>query len=325
MKHHFGDSLDRSGGHWTITPNRERWAHHYASLADAPADISVLTLTRDSAEWKRALSFENLIELTLHEPSPSQLAAIPDFCGISILRITHARPKSLAMLQSQQGLREVVLEYVSGVTDLAPVGELPHLSALHIENLRNISDFSGLAGASALRYLSIDGTPDWRQPIASLDFLGAMDALEFLRLLNVGAPKVANPIAALGRSRTIRKLHISMNAFPLDVFAWLEAALPEVDGAKRSPFSRYGGEDRELHPRDIRSKMSLEELAAHSNLYVGADGRRYERVPHQALLLGKGERHISGEPSLVDKRCEVHALRYRKLVEAARLNLAQVS
>ena len=321
MKHHFGDELDRSGGHWTITPNRERWAHHYSSILEAPADVSVLTLTRHTAEWKRALTFERLTELTLHEPSREQLAAIPDFRSLKVLRLTHARPKSLAMLCAQQNLREIVFEYVSGTADLSPLGELPNLTALHVENMRNISDFSILARAAALRYLSLDGTPDWKQPVESFGFLGDMQTLEYLRLRNIRPPKDTNPLLALRRSQGIKKLDISMDVFSLEIFAWLEAALPGVEGAARVPFKKYGGEDRELHPRDIRSRMPLEQFSAYKDLYTTADGKRFERIPHQALLLGKGERHVSGRPEVVDERCEAHAERYRKLVEAAKLDL----
>ena len=38
--------------------------------------------------------------------------------------------------------------------------ELKRLRALHVENLRRVSDFSGLAGLDSLRYLAIHGTLD---------------------------------------------------------------------------------------------------------------------------------------------------------------------
>jgi len=142
MKHHFADMLDRSGGYWTMTPNQARWRCHFGDLADAPGDVSRLMITRDDRNWRKALDCQNLVELTLHEPSQEQLAALPDFPPLKALRISHARPASLAMLESQPALQELVLEYVSRVDDLAPVGALPCLTALHLENLRGVSDFS---------------------------------------------------------------------------------------------------------------------------------------------------------------------------------------
>jgi len=314
MKHHFGDELDRSHGHWTITPNRERWAHHYQSLADAPDDLVALTLTRDDKAWKRALTFGKLAELTLHNPSQEQLAALADFPKLAALRITHARPKSLAMLSGQTGLRELVLEYVSGATDLDAVGELPELTALHIENMRNLADFDSLGRSKSLRYLAVNGTPDWKQPIASLDFLGALSALELLKLGNVRLPEIEDPFGEFLNSRTIRWLKLAMHILPLAEYARIAAALPHVEGAWRSAFTKYGGVDRELSHRDIRSKMPLEEFSKYQGLYADAEGRRFERVPHQALLLGKGERHISGEERMVLMRCEEHQTKYDLLV-----------
>ncbi|WEK46643.1 MAG: hypothetical protein P0Y56_16810 [Candidatus Andeanibacterium colombiense] len=314
MKHHFGDELDRSYGHWTVTPNRERWAHHYPSLDRASDDIATLTLTRDDKAWKRALSFGNLTELTLHNPSQDQLAALTDFPKLAVLRITHAKPKSLTMLSEQKDLRELVLEYVSGVADLDAVGDLPTLTALHIENMRNLSDFAALGSSASLRYLALNGTPDWKQPIASLKFLGSMTAIELLRLGNVRIPEIANPFGSLLNSKTIRWLRLAMHILPLAEYARLEAALPNVDGARRPAFSKYGGIDRELSPRDIRARMPLAQFSEYTNLYVAPDGKRFERVPHQALLLGKGERHVSGAEQFVNERCDAHQQKYDALV-----------
>lgn len=58
-------------------------------------------------------------------------------------------------------LQELVLEYVSGFCDLSPLRELKSLRSAHFENLRIVSDFSGLSGIASLRYLCISGTLDW--------------------------------------------------------------------------------------------------------------------------------------------------------------------
>jgi hypothetical protein len=318
MKHHFADELERKHGQWSITPNRLRWANHFDSLDDAPADISALTLTRADKGWERSLSFRQLRELTLDNPSPDQLEAIPHFSKLRALRITHGRPKSLAMLEKQWGLRELVLEYVSNVNDLAILGELPNLTALHIENMRNTSDFSPLGQSASIRYLSIDGTLDWKQPIDSLEFLVSMSAIELLRLKKVRVPDTDNPLGSLLKSKTLRWLDLAMDILPLAEYARLEAALPHVDGAKRPAFIKYGGEDRELSRRDIRYRMPLDQFSTYRNLYIAEDGRRFERVPHQAALLGKGERWVTGEKHVVEAKCDAHRHKYDGLVDAMR-------
>ncbi|MCI0152239.1 hypothetical protein KNO81_41275 [Paraburkholderia sediminicola] len=319
MKHHFSDVLDRSGEYWTITSNRERWSCHFSDLAEAPEDISKLTITRNDKNWQRAIGFEQLVELTLHEPDQSQLAALAGFPKLTALRISHARPKTLAMLEGQTALRELVLEYVSGVSDLHPVGRLPSLTALHMENLRRVSDFSPLGASKSLRYIAIYGTLDWSQPVESFDFLGGMERLEYLHLgFGVRVPDKSRLFVSLLELKKLSRLHIGMGTLPLDEFAWLEAMLPHVEGAVRLAFVRYGGEDRKLNAQDYRAKLPMSEFQRFSGLYVGADGKRYERVPHQAMLLGKGQRNVSGTDERVTKKCLVHEEKYQELVKLYR-------
>src|SRR5205823_3862952 len=98
---------------------------------------------------------------------------------------THARPKTIEFISSMSELEELVLEYVSGFNDLSALGRLKHLRAVHMENLRGVSDFSGLAGATNLKYLAIYGTADWQQPIDSFEFLRDLPHLELFALWEV--------------------------------------------------------------------------------------------------------------------------------------------
>ena len=88
---------------------------------------------------------------------------------------------------------------MSGFTDLGPLSRLRKIRAVHLENVRRVTDFSGLAGATSLRYLAIDGTLDWKQPVADFEFLRGMLNLETLRLGNVrcsaGYPMLGSVLA----------------------------------------------------------------------------------------------------------------------------------
>lgn len=317
MKHHFADYLDRSGGHWSITPNRERWANHFEDVSDASPDVTRITLTGATKNWNLAASLPQLRELTLHQPNQAQLQWIEGLRQLQALRITHAKPKHLLFVESLQNLRELVLEYVSGFSDISPLGRLPNLTAVHLENLRNVDDFSSLAASQSLKYLSIDGTLDWSQPVRSLDFLGSIRTLEYLRLMGVRVPVGGNPLAGLSTLPNIRKLNLSRTAFTLDVYAWLEAKLSNVEGTRLAPFVRFGSEDREVDRRDIRSRLPLEEFLQLTGAYLAPDGTRYLRVPAQAVLLGKGERFVTGKESRVAAKCQAHEERYRSLVTSA--------
>ena len=189
------------------------------------------------------------------------------------------------------------------------------MKALHIENVRRVSDFSGVKNAQRLRYLSIDGTFDWAQPVDSFDFLGTLAQLEFLRLMNVRPPKIAQPLISLLGLKRLSKIAFGMSTFPLEVFAWLQANIPNVEGAVRPAFVKFGGENREISTRDVRFRMPIEEFNGYPNLFVGEDGKRYEWVPHQAALLGRGQRGLLGTQGSVESSCAAHSEKYRQLVE----------
>lgn len=277
--------------------------------------VSVATISSEDSNWQLISTFPNLEELTLHSPSHEQIAFVSNLWRIKRLRITHARPKNLEFIARLQNLEEVILEYVSGFNDVSPLGELSNLKALHIENVRRVRDFSGIQNAPNLAYLSIDGTLDWAQPIESLDFLGSLESLQYLRLANVRPPKISEPLISLLKLKKLSKIIFGMSTFPLEVFAWLQAKIPQVEGAVRPAFVKFGGEDQEIRGRDIRFRMPIEEFLSYSNLFVGDDGKRYERRPYEAGLLGKGQRYATGQQKSVDKSCTAHAEKYRKLVE----------
>lgn len=314
MKHHFGDMLDRSGGHWNFTPNAQRYAFHMPEWTSGQKHISIATISNEDRNWEILGTFPNLEELTLHSPSNEQIAFVPNLWRLKRLRITHARPKSLEFIARLHNLEEIIFEYVSGFSDLSPLSELQSLRALHIENVRRVSDFSGLSNSPKLAYLSIDGTLDWAQPVEDFNFLGSLENLEYLRLMNVRSPKIPHPLASLTGLRNLSKLILGMSTFPLEVFAWLEAKIPHVEGAVRQPFVKFGGEDRAIDPRDHRFRMPIEEFNNCRDLFIGKDGKRYHRVPHQAALLGRGQRGPSGAQEAVERICDAHAKKYDELV-----------
>lgn len=315
MKHHFGDMLDRSGGHWSFVPNAQRYAFHMPEWTSGQKLVSVATISSDDSNWQLISTFPNLEELTLHSPSHEQIAFVSNLWRLKRLRITHARPKNLEFMARLQNLEEVILEYVSGFSDISPIGELSKLKALHIENVRRVSDFSGIGNARNLEYLSIDGTTDWAQPIDAFDFLGSLPSLEYLRLMNVRPPKIPEPLACLLKLKKLSKIVFGMSTFPLEVFAWLQAKIPQVEGAIRPAFAKFGGENQEIHPRDLRYRMPIEEFNRYPNLFVGTDGKRYQWIPYQAALLGRGQRGLTGQQEFVDSACAAHAEKYRQMVE----------
>lgn len=182
MKHHFADLLDRSGDYWTIIPNIERYSFSSDKDIKNKKDVKVLTISKLDRHWKQVFDCPNVEEVTLNDPSKEQILEIQKLGEIKRLRLSFFRAKDVEFIANLHNLEEVVFEYVSGFSDLSPFQKLKKLKSLHFENLRRVSNFDGLKGINSLRYLQIDGTLDWNQPIDNFDFLKGLENLEVLAL-----------------------------------------------------------------------------------------------------------------------------------------------
>ncbi|TWT78617.1 Leucine Rich repeats (2 copies) [Planctomycetes bacterium CA13] len=239
MKHHFGDCLDREGDYWTVVPNRERYAYRIDSVPAGDEEVTIATIGSDDSLWRNVFTFPNLEELTLHSPSHEQLQAIAELAVLRRLRITHARPKEITFISPLSQIEELVLEYVSGFSDLSPLRSLPRLKSLHIENLRKVTDFRGLSGLACLRYLQIDGTLDWKQPIADFEFLRGLPNLEVLsfgQIINKTPYPALLPALAL---KKLKRLKLTWNMLAAEEYALLEVGLHDVEGANWGPYTRF--------------------------------------------------------------------------------------
>ncbi len=229
MKHHFGDFLDRTGDYWTTIPNRERFAF-IADFEIANKDeVKILTISKnqDKAYWNQIFECPNLEELTLHDPSKEQVRAIRKLPNIKRLRVTFFRATDIEFISDFHDLEELILEYVSGFSDLTPLKKLKKLKSVHLENLRRVTDFSGLAGIESLRYIYINGTFDWNQPVENFDFLREVPNLEILGL-GFGV-KIVNPkypiFESLIKHNKIKKLRIGRAFCSLEDYAFVEVLL----------------------------------------------------------------------------------------------------
>ena len=241
MKHHFADFLFREENYWSIVPNRERYKHYINDEIEDKNSIKIITVGKDSINWKQISDFSNLEELTLHEPTKEQIEYIGNLTSLKRLRITHARPKNIDFISNLINLEEVVLEYVSGFSDLSPLKNLKKLKSLHFENLRRVSNFSGLNGIESLKYIRIDGTFDWNQPIENFEFIKYLPNLEVLSLGGI-INKTEYPVfLPLYKAEKLKKIIVRSNSFHTKEYAFLEIILPNVEGSKKDLFYHYEG------------------------------------------------------------------------------------
>ncbi|NDV68303.1 leucine-rich repeat domain-containing protein [Dysgonomonas sp. 25] len=233
MKHHFGDFLDRTGDYWTTIPNRERFAFIADFEISNKDEVKILTISKhqDKKYWEQIFDCPNLEELTLHDPSKEQVQAIRKLTNIKRLRVTLFRATDVDFIGDLPNLEELILEYVSGFSDLTPLSKLTKLKSIHFENLRRVSNFDGLRGLNNLRYLHIDGTLDWNQPIENFDFLSGLPNLEVFSLGWITNKSAYPAFTSILKLKNLKKINIIRNTFPTEEFAFLEVALPNVEGA----------------------------------------------------------------------------------------------
>ena len=229
MKHHFGDFLDRTGDYWTTIPNRERFAF-IADFEIANKDeVKILTIskTQDKIFWEQIFDCPNLEELTLHDPSKEQVQAIRKLKEIKRLRVTFFRATDIEFIGDLENLEELILEYVSGFSDLTPLRKLKKLKSVHFENLRRVNDFGGLTGIESLRYIYINGTFDWSQPVQSFDFLSEIPNLEILAMgFGVKVGNSTYPIfKSIIENKKIKKLRLGRAFCSLEDYAFVEVLL----------------------------------------------------------------------------------------------------
>lgn len=223
--------LDREGDYWTIVPNVKRFAFALENIKERDEEIRIVTIGKYDEYWDRVFKMSKLEELTLHEPSKSQIEGIEDLKQLKRLRISHARPRNIEFIAKLSNLEEVVFEYVSGFSDLSPFNKLDKLKSLHLENLRGVCDYDGLRGSNALKYLNIDGTLDWNQPIKDFNFLEEVPNLEIFRLGWIENKSEYPRLKSLIKLKYLKKIGIIRDVFPTEEFAFIETALPNIEGA----------------------------------------------------------------------------------------------
>lgn len=220
-----------------------------------------------------------------------------------------------------RGVEELVLEYVSGFTDLSPLRGLKRLRALHMENLRRVSNFRGLSGIDSLRYLAIYGTLDWKQPIEDFEFLRGLPALEFLALFQIISKQAYPAMLPAVSLRCLKKLRLPGCYLAAEEYALLEEGLQGVDGAAWGPFRTVAYRHITLPSSDVRAQ--LPEVVIRRNfpeVLIRFDGKREIDDPDSRWFecTGKGAGRIKCGSPEAEQRCVDYAERYDAMKQAAR-------
>ncbi|TWU32220.1 leucine-rich repeat domain-containing protein [Novipirellula artificiosorum] len=320
MKHHFGDLLDRNADYWTIVPNRDRYAFRIGDVPSNSPEVTIVTIGKGDENWKTVFTLPNLEELTLHEPTREQLHAIGELTSVKRLRITHARPKTIDFLRNMSQVEELVLEYVSGFSDLAPLGDLRRLRALHVENLRRVSSFSGLSGIGSLKYLSICGTLDWKQPIDDFTFFDELQGLEVLSLWQIINKSPYPAMLPAMNLKGLKKLKLHRSYLATNEYALLEVILKGVEGAIWGPYGTRADSELELPDDDVRAQLPREVLEAnHPEVRIYYDGKRVIDDPSSLWFefTGKGAGRAKCSSALAESKCKEFSEQFAEMKQRA--------
>lgn len=292
MKHHFIDFLDRSGDYWTTVPNSER----YAFIADFEIankdEVKVLAINKDQKKehWEQVFECFNLEELTLHDPSKQQVQAVHKLGQIKRLRVTFLRTNDIDFIGDLPNIEELILEYVSGFSDFKPLSKLKKLKSLHLENLRRVSNFDCLMGLDNLRYLHIDGTLDWNQPIENFDFLKGLPSLEVLSLGFIICKKEFPAFLPILNMRKLKKIKIGRASFETKEYAFLQAALPNVEGCSWDLCWDYNDTFDFLGKRAGYVKKNSPIVQARCSEFIS----RYENMKKESEHIIRSFDHVNG-------------------------------
>jgi len=192
------------------------------------AKVKIVTLNKTDKNWKQIFDFPNIEEITLDEPSKEQVQALENLQNIKRLRISFFRNNDIDFISNLTNLEELVLEYVSGFSDLSPLRKLTKLKSLHLENLRKVSSFDGLKEINSLRYLKIDGTLDWNQPIENFSFLEFLPNLEVFALGFIKHKTDYPAFLPVLKLYNLKQIKVGMATLESKEYAFLETALPNV-------------------------------------------------------------------------------------------------
>lgn len=321
MRHHFGDFLDRDDDYWTIVPNRERYAYRIGDVPCGSKEVTIVTIGRDDEHWRRVLTLPNLVELTLHEPSQEQLQTLSEMHSIQRLRLTHARPKTIEFIESMSSIEELVLEYVSGFTDLSPLRKLKRLRALHMENLRRVSNFGGLVGLDNLQYLAIYGTLDWKQPIDEFDFLRGLPKLEVLAFFQVITKKNYPAMLPALSLNSLKKLKLHRSYLASEEYALMEEGFKGVNGADWGPFEVIAYKKLPLPAHDIRTQLPDEIIRTnHPEVMIDYKGNRTIDDPDSRWyeFTGKRAGRVKCTAKNAEAKCSDFVKRYEIMKKTAK-------
>lgn len=161
--------------------------------------------------------------------------------NLEVLRIKWGNVQDISAIAQLRKLRALYFGSATRVKSIAPLGELPALEILLLENFKSIDDFTPLTALRSLRDLSVTGSMWSRQAIGSLAPFAEMTWLESLAL-DTSSVQSLKP---LSRLTGLQSLDLG-GRLPFEEYAWLSAKLPHTECRWFSPYYPLAGSGHSL-------------------------------------------------------------------------------
>ena len=224
-------------------PNSIRFPEDYdgsdrLNIICTQTDLSASQQKKLAEEWCEVLpTLENVRFLWFHSRvSQSLFEASCDMENLIGLYIKWSGIKSIDSIQKLKTLRFLYIGSSPSVAPLDPLGELPALDWLELENIRAASDLGFLGDFTNLIGLSISGDTNSLKDLAA-DSLQPLENLQKLYWLSLYAFKTTDgslmPLVKLG---SLKYLFLSNN-FKMEEYAKLAGARPDIECDRLRPIS----------------------------------------------------------------------------------------
>lgn len=224
------------------------------------------------------MKLPNLEELILYHPTREQVEAVIHLPKLKRLHIIKVQLKNIDFLKELRELEELKMVYVSGFSDLSPIGNLSKLKSLYIQNFRRISDFSSISSLRNLEYLAINGTFDWKQPIENFNFLSELENLEYFSVWLINCKARFPLFLPALKLKKLKRVMLSRNEFSLEDYVFWEKYFPNVEGTKVELAKKLDSSD---------------------NLY----------------FLGKGDGYVNANSKNAEQKIDTYKKRYEEIRE----------
>jgi hypothetical protein len=239
-----------------------------AELASGVVEARFVGAPRDLAQPLPSLKLERLWLQNMKPDVAARLAAHFDPIQLSI---TNVQTADLEWIKDQSRLRDLLIEWNSKLDSFAFLRNAPALRRLRADGLKRVHRIDEIVHQPALESLWIAGGIDRPVHIATLEPLSRLVKLEqlFLVSMRLDEPSLS-PLAKLER---LKRLRIQSNMAPMEEYARLAGALPDVESDMLRGFMTL----RWVLPRGVDLLDVIDELHGDEQvIMVGRGGRRYK-------------------------------------------------